>query len=162
MVIKKSDDSPAFSLFACDVDGDSVVMTPDTTKHQDYYFSDPHVIAVLQSAPYFNDLVTVNSNYITVGSTSITQSTGSSTGVNAGASVSAGIMFGFEEDLHAIVSVATVSVKNTLTLSINQEFETSKQTTKSFTFTAQATSDMVALVMTPLRPVLLQGLESKR
>ena len=53
------------SLCPVDYDDDGMIVRYDGS---DRYYSDPNVVAVLQAAPYFADLATVDENYSTNGS----------------------------------------------------------------------------------------------
>ena len=148
LAVSKSTEHPAYSLYACDTDDDSTIIRY-SNQPKEFYFSNPHVISVLQSAPYFNELDTYNNNYSSSGSTSITRTSGSSSSTSQGFNVTSGIIVGFEQDINVIINIGSVSATATLSTSLGSEFENSTSVSKSVTFTAVSGQDEVALTMTP-------------
>lgn len=149
LAVDKVSARPAFSLYACDTDDDSTLIKYDPTQKNEFYFTDPHVIAVLQSAPYFSVLDEYNGNYSSSGSTSITYTSGSGSSTSESVSVTAGILFGVDAELAVFIKEAEYSSISTLTASLGSEFENSTSVSKSVTFSSISGQDEVALTMTP-------------
>lgn len=138
-----------FALSAPDWDNDSVIARA-SSKAPEYYFSDPNVIAVLQSAPYFEELSADYDFYPSNGSTSIEKETGTTNSGSAGFEVSAGLIIGMKAEIKPFgIPIGETEVKNTVTASLSTEY--SHETTQSYStaFTAMVGTDMVALTMTP-------------
>ena len=140
----------SFALSAPDWDNDSVIARASSTLTPEYYFSDPNVIAVLQSAPYFEELSADYDFYPSNGSTSIEKETGTTNSGSAGFEVSAGLIIGMKAEIKPFgIPIGETEVKNTVTASLSTEY--SHETTQRYStaFTAMVGTDMVALTMTP-------------
>jgi uncharacterized repeat protein (TIGR02543 family) len=145
-----TEDGGCYAFCAPNWDDDSVIARPSSVKEPEYYFSDPNVIAVLQSAPYFEELSADYDFYPSNGSTSIEKETGTTHSGSAGFEVSAGLILGMKAEIKPFgIPIGETEVKNTVTASLSTEY--SHETTQSYStaFTAMVGTDMVALTMTP-------------
>lgn len=135
-------DYSTLSIAAPDNDDDSLIMRPHSlSKKPEFYFSDPQVIAVLQAAPYFEDLGNV-------GSTSLTKSQGSGSGMIQGINASLGAWFAWDVEAGVVFKAASWSGKIGGKFSAGYEYEFSYEEEFSTTYTS-ADDDSVALVMSP-------------
>lgn len=146
----QAEEGRSFALSAPDWDNDSLIARPSNTKNPEYYFSDPYVIAVLQSAPYFEELSADYDFYPSNGSTAIEKEEGTTHSGSAGFEVSAGYIVGDQGEVPLVGSTAG-AWEEKLTVSVNMSMEYSHESTKSYStaFTAMVGTDMVALTMTP-------------
>lgn len=128
------------SVCAADTDDDSALMRY-SGKPNEYFFSDPRIIAVLQATPFFKDL-----DYTDAGATSIQFTEGTSEEEEHGLSVGIQIQVGFEaEDL---LGLNGLSVK----AGVSTEFEKTWGSGSSRSYSleyAAGQENSVALVMTP-------------
>lgn len=132
-----------------DWDDDSIVVRPNPNKEPEFYFSDPYVIAVLQSAPYFEELSAEYDFYPSNGSTAISKEEGSSKGVTAGMEISAGLIGGSEASFGLGVNASSVEIEEKLGFNMSVSYAREKEKSYSTTFTGSVGTDMVALTMTP-------------
>lgn len=146
----QAEEGRSFALCAPDWDNDSLIARPSNVKEPEYYFSDPYVIAVLQSAPYFEELSADYDFYPSNGSTAIEKEQGTTHSGSAGFEVSAGYIVGDQGEVPLVGSTAG-AWEEKLTVSVNMSMEYSHESTKSYStaFTAMVGTDMVALTMTP-------------
>ena len=140
----------SFSVAAPDVDDDSVIMRYNKAKDPEFYFSDPQVIAVIQAAPYFEQLMDEMPN---APSTEITQSWGSSTTVDEAVSFSFGMGSGIDIAVGVDAFVAGADILGvTAGVSIGVEagwaYSHESERSVSTSFSA-AFEDTVALSMAP-------------
>ena len=138
------------ALSAPDWDDDAVIARPSAEKAPEYYFSDPSVIAVLQSAPYFEELSADYDYYPSNGSTAIEKETGYTHSGSAGFEVSAGVIIGVKAEIKPFgIPIGEAETKTTVSANFSMEY--SHESTKNYStaFTAMVGTDMVALTMTP-------------
>ncbi|MEG1579007.1 MAG: hypothetical protein RR336_09610, partial [Oscillospiraceae bacterium] len=135
------------SISAPDIDDDSVLMRLDRDAPTEWYFSDPCIIAVLQAAPYFGEIVTTGYTEDT-GSTSVTNSAGSSDGTSQEVTISAGTVSGFEQGAHFVFSLVDAKMQIQSNFSVGYSYEYESSVSYSLGFEAVST-DTVALSMTP-------------
>ncbi|MDR2381286.1 MAG: fibronectin type III domain-containing protein, partial [Bifidobacteriaceae bacterium] len=88
--VQKNNDTTGYTAAASDVDNDSSIVRP-ARSGPEFYFSDPKVVAILQAAPYFEDV-----EYFAVPETSITAKSGSGGSQSDGIEFSASVKLGFE------------------------------------------------------------------
>lgn len=129
-----------------DYDSDSVIMRPQAGKKPTFDFDDPHVLAVLQAAPYFAELD--YGTYAANNATAFGKSSGSGSSLENEFNVSAGITIGFEQDISVIVKIAEFSSSASVTFSAGGAFSTDTMVTKSNGYTASM-EDQVVLSMAP-------------
>ncbi|MFR1050117.1 MAG: InlB B-repeat-containing protein [Lachnospirales bacterium] len=121
----------------------------------DHYFtySNPEVLAVLASAPYFEDLLNrddLSGNYAE-STTSYTKTKSSGDGVTATASISAGAYVSFEQDIQVFgVTVASVEASTELKASFTYEFEKTSTLEQSIEYSTAVGSDAVVLYSIPV------------
>ncbi len=134
------DRQAAMGLAIVDCDDDSVLMRRSDLPNE-YYFSNPYIVAVMQASPYFADLIPYLAD---TGETSITKTTGSGKEEEHGVSVGLTVQLGYEWEFANSGAGFKVGISG--------EFENtwgeSSMTTYSVTFTA-TDENMVALIMTP-------------
>ncbi len=124
------------SIAAVDPDNDSIIMRR-TNKPNDYFFSDPEIIAVLQAAPYFKEV-----DYgADAGETTYTTTQGTSVEETHGVYAALNVKVGFEiEDVMSITAGVSTDFANSW----------GDGSSKSFSLAfSSATEDSVALVMVP-------------
>jgi len=148
-----NDQNHAGCLTAVDWDDDAILAMPDPEKDPEYYFSDPYVVAVMQSAPYFEELSADYDFYPANGSTSIEKEKGQSNGVSQGFEVSAAAILGVkvEQSVGLIVNitVAEQEFKNSIGLNLTTEYAHDWEKSYSTAYSGSVGTDMVVLTMTP-------------
>lgn len=135
---KGSNRSLTFTLAAADVDDDGMLGKYSSSS---CVYTDPTVAAVLQGAPYFNNL-DENNGYSDSGQTSYKLSTTYERGTTNSSSVSFGAGFSGSLDLQALGAVS-VSLQAGYSLDWNQTFEKSVATTYTTSFTAQKDTQVI-------------------
>ncbi len=132
----------ALSVCAPDVVGKSKLMRYDPSQKPEFYFADPNIVAVMQAAPYFKEL-----GY-GAGSTSITQTKGSSEDEEHNVSISAGITIGVEQE--ASLGIKLFEFSALAKFEANVGYQNATQTTSSASLTfAGGPEHTVALSMVP-------------
>ena len=136
------------SLCPVDYDDDGMIVRYDGS---DRYYSDPNVVAVLQAAPYFADLATVDENYSTNGSTTYGLSHESGSSDSAGVSVSAGVITGYENDCSVlgITDAAGIDIELSATVNAGYEEEIGNAREAAIQYSGDAENNNVVLAMTP-------------
>jgi len=123
-----------------------------TNKHYIRY-TDPKVLAVMASAPYFDDIVHLKGgdNYLFNSSTSFTASDGSSTGTTKSDTLSIGTYFGIDQDITVFgVKVASFEMELAYRHDWTWEVAESETMTQSITYTSIAGQDSVAFYSIPM------------
>ncbi len=135
-------------LTAIDNDNDSAIMK---FKSKAAYFSDPHVIAVLQAAPFFSDLEQLNPDYIEDGETLLGKSSGSGSTDTNGFSISGSIITGYKNEVSflGITRLGGVDFEVELQASMGGEFEKASEVVYSTEYSSDSLKDRVVLSMTP-------------
>ena len=147
---------------SADADGSTSFAFPNTDKdtaylkytgHHYFTYSNPEVLAVLASAPYFADLLDrddLSGNYAE-STTSYGKTSGSSQGVTATASISAGAYVSFEQDIKVFgITVASVEASASLTAKFTYDFEKTSTLEQSVEYTTSVGSDAVVLYSIPV------------
>lgn len=138
------------SIAAVDVDRDSTLIRYSSGTGDDapeFMFADPYVLAVLQAAPYFDELVTSDYTEDT-GSTAFSTSKGTSSSTENEIGLHGGITFGFDTGILGTIAATELSSK--LTIDLSAGYTRSEETSTTYSTGFQAVSqDSVALVMTP-------------
>lgn len=135
-----------------------VANTDDDTTFLNYsrkYFtySDPEILAVLASPPYFKDLMDRDdlSGRYNESTTSYSKSEGGSDGVTASATISIGPYVSFEQSIEVFgVEVAKIEAEVAYKASFTYDYEYTKSLEQTVTYTAIAGEDMVAFYSIPL------------
>lgn len=135
-------------LTAIDNDNDSAIMK---FKSKAAYFSDPHVIAVLQAAPFFSDLEQLNPDYIEDGETLLGKSSGSGSTDTNGFSISGSVITGYKNEVSflGITRLGGVDFEVELQASMGGEFEKASEVVYSTEYSSDSLKDRVVLSMTP-------------
>ena len=142
-----------FSMSIClmNTDNDSSYMSY-TGKHY-YTYSDPEVLAVIASPPYFADLLDrddLSGNYAE-STTSYSSSTGSGSGLTTTATITAGAYIAFEQDIQVFgVTVASVEAEAVMTAGFTWDTEKTSTLEQTVTYGATSGEDMVAFYSIPL------------
>ncbi len=135
-------------LTAIDNDKDGAIMK---YKSKAAYFSDPHVIAVLQAAPYFSDLEQLNSDYIEDGETLFGKSSGSGSTDTNGFSISASFITGYKNEASflGITRLGGTDFEVEVQASMGADFEKASEVVYSTEYASDSLEDRVVLSMTP-------------
>lgn len=139
------------SICLANTDNDSSYMNYGGIHY--YTYTDPEVLAVLASPPYFKDLMNRDdlSGGYAQSTTSYSSTTGSGSGYDVSATISLGAYISFEQDIE-VFGVKIASVEAEATMMRNFTFEMEKTSTLEQTVTYAATSgeDMVAFYSIPM------------
>lgn len=123
------------------------------TGNHYYTYSNPEVLAVLASAPYFSDLLNrddLSGNYAE-STTSYGTTKGSGDGVTANASIFAGAYASFEQDIKVFgITIASIEASETITASFTYEFEKTSMLEQSIEYATSVGSDAVVLYSIPV------------
>lgn len=137
------------TVAAIDYDNDSIYVN---FSSKEAYFSDPEVIAVLQGAPYFTDLTSIDLyNYAILGETAYGTSTTSGYGNGFVGTVEPSVIVGFEEEisLGGLVKLGGFELMNKLYLEFQYKYEKETETTTSIEYKSNGLANRVILTMTP-------------
>ncbi|MCR5291758.1 MAG: VCBS repeat-containing protein, partial [Eubacterium sp.] len=137
----------------------AIVNSDDDTAYMNYtgrhYFdySDPEVLAVLSSPPYFKDLLAndnLSGNYAE-STTSYAQSKGTGDSINGSATISAGVWTKFEQEVSVLGfgNVAQTETEFSLTASFTTEYEKESEVTFNESFFTSSGSDSVVFYSVP-------------
>lgn len=123
------------------------------TGNHYYTYSDPEVLAVLASAPYFADLLDredLSGNYAE-STTSYGTTKGSGDGVTANASIFAGAYASFEQEIKVFgITIAKVEASETITAAFTYDFEKTSTLEQSIEYATSVGSDAVVLYSIPV------------
>lgn len=123
-----------------------------TNRHY-FTYSDPKILAVLASPPYFSDLLDrddLSGNYAE-STTSYSSTTGESGGDTFNTTIEAGAYASFEQSFSVFgVEVAKVEAEVSVTAGFTYEMEESSSLEQTVSYTATAGEDMVAFYSIPL------------
>lgn len=135
-------------LTAVDIDNDGVLMS---YKSKAAYFSNPNVVAVLQAAPYFTDLESLNEDYIEDGSTAFGKSTGSGSADANGFEISASAITGFKQEtsFFGLARLGGCEFQVDIHASMGGEWEKASEKTYSTDYESNSLDDRVILSMVP-------------
>ncbi len=142
-----------FSTAIClaNTDNDSSYMNYGGRHY--YTYTDPKVLSVLASPPYFKDLIgrdDLSGNYAE-STTSYSSTSGSGSGYNASATISIGAYVSFEQEISVFgVTVASTEVEATFTANFTFETESISMLEQTVTYSAAAGEDMVAFYSIPM------------
>lgn len=138
------------SLCVANTDADTTFLN---YNRKYFTYSDPEILAVLASPPYFRDLMERDDLSGSYGesSTSYSKTEGGSSGVTATATISLGAYIGFEQEFSVFgVKVASVEAEIAIKTSFTYDFEYTSSLEQTVTYTAAAGEDMVAFYSIPL------------
>ncbi len=139
------------SLCLANTDNDSSYMNYTGTHY--YTYTDPQVLAVLASPPYFSDLLgrdDLSGNYAE-SSTSYSSTSGGGIGANVSATITLGAYVSYEQDIEVFgVKVASVEAEAQVTAGFTWEMEQTCTLEQTITYSAAAGEDMIALYSIPM------------
>ena len=137
----KSRASTYVSVAAPDVDDDGILMEHIGTKA---YYSKPEVQAVLQSAPYFQDVADVYDNYLNNGATAYGTSKATGEGGTASVSASLGIFVSSESS-----ALACHEMEMDVSVTTSYDHATIKDVETSMDYAGDAGDDYVVMYTIP-------------
>ena len=141
----------SFSLCFANTDNDSSYMNY-AGKHY-YRYTDPKVLAVLASPPYFKDLLNrddLSGNYAE-STTSYSSTTGSENGSTSSSTISIGAYVAFEQDISVFgIKIGSVESEATLTSNFTWETEHTSSLEQTVSYSASSGENKVALYSIPM------------
>lgn len=139
------------SLCLVNTDNDSSYMKYGGEHY--FAYSDPEVLAVLASPPYFADLLDRDDLSGSYGdsSTSYSSSTGSGGSTVESSTISVGAYVSFEQEISFFgISAGKIEAESTVTAGFTWETETSSSLEQTVTYQATVGEDMVAFYSIPM------------
>jgi len=139
------------SLCLANTDNDSSYMNYTGTHY--YTYTDPQVLAVLASPPYFSDLLGRDdlSGSYSESTTSYSSTSGGGIGANVSATITLGAYVSYEQDIEVFgVKVASVEAEAQITAGFTWEMEQTCTLEQTITYSAAAGEDMIALYSIPM------------
>ena len=141
----------SMALCMANTDNDSSVMNYTGTHY--YTYTDPKILAVLASPPYFKDLLDrddLSGNYAE-STTSYSSTKGSGSGTTGSTTISAGAYVSFEQDIKIFgVTVASVEAETQITAGFTWETENTSTLEQTITYSTTAGEDKVAFYSIPM------------
>ena len=148
---KKDTVNSSYALCLANTDNDSSYMNY-AGKHY-FTYTDPQVLAVLASPPYFADLLDrddLSGNY-PESTTSYSSSTGSGGGSTGSTTISVGAYVSYEQDIKIFgVTVASWEAEATITAGFTWETEHTSTLEQTVTYSATSGEDKVAFYSIPM------------
>lgn len=148
---KKDKVNSSYALCLANTDNDSSYMNY-ANKHY-FTYTDPQVLAVLASPPYFADLLDrddLSGNY-PESTTSYSKSTGSGGGSTSSTTISVGAYVSYEQDIKIFgVTVASWEAEATITAGFTWETEHTSTLEQTVTYSATSGEDKVAFYSIPM------------
>lgn len=146
-------DAGDFSTSIClaNTDHDSSYMNY-SGRHR-YTYTDPEVLAVLASPPYFSDLMDRNdlSGNYAESTTTYSKTEGSGSGSSVSATISVGAYVSYEQDIQVFgVTVASFEAEAAITGHFTFDTEQTSTLEQTVTYSAAAGEDMVAFYSIPM------------
>lgn len=138
--------------YYCAVNTDEDTCFMEYTGEHYINYTDPKVLAVLASAPYFNDIaVQEDSSGYMEASTEYTSSSGSSTGESSSHTLSIGAYVSFEHDFEVFgVKVASMEAEAAYTHGFTWETENTSTLEQSVSYGTDVGQDAVAFYSIPM------------
>lgn len=141
----------SFSLCFANTDNDSSYMNYAGEHY--YRYTDPKVLAVLASPPYFKDLLNrddLSGNYAE-STTSYSSTTGSESGSTSSSTISIGAYVAFEQDISVFgIKIGSVESEATLTSNFTWETEHTSSLEQTVSYSASSGENKVALYSIPM------------
>ena len=141
----------SFSLCLANTDNDSSYMNY-AGKHY-YRYTDPKVLAVLASPPYFKDLLDrddLSGNYAE-STTSYSSTTGSESGSTGGTTITVGAYVSFEQEISVFgVKIGQTEAEAVVTSGFTWETEKTSSLEQTVSYSATSGEDKVALYSIPM------------
>lgn len=148
---KVQDVNTSFSLCLANTDNDSSYMNY-AGKHY-YRYTDPKVLAVLASPPYFKDLLDrddLSGNYAE-STTSYSSTTGSESGSTGGTTISVGAYVSYEQEISVFgVKIGQTEAEAVVTSGFTWETEKTSSLEQTVSYSATSGEDKVALYSIPM------------
>lgn len=148
---KKVKVNTSFSLCLANTDNDSSYMNY-AGKHY-YRYTDPKVLAVLASPPYFKDLLNrddLSGNYAE-STTSYSSTTGSESGSTGGTTITVGSYVSFEQEISVFgVKIGQTEAEAVVTHGFTWETEKTSSLEQTVSYSATSGEDKVALYSIPM------------
>lgn len=155
---KKEKVNSSFSLCFANTDNDSSYMNY-AGKHY-YRYTDPKVLAVLASPPYFKDLLNrddLSGNYAEA-TTSYSSTTGSENGSTSSSTISVGAYVAFEQEFSVFgVKIGSVEAEATITSNFTWETEHTSSLEQTVSYSATSGEDKVALYSIPMEIYMFES-----
>ena len=147
----KTDVNSSYTLCLANTDDDTSYMTY-TGKHY-YTYSDPQVLAVLASPPYFSDLLDrddLSGNYAE-SSTTYSSMKGTKNGTSSSSTISVGAYVSFEQEFSVFgVKIGSVEAEAAFTSGFTYETEHTSSLEQSITYETTSGEDRVAFYSIPM------------
>ena len=147
----KTDVNSSYTLCLANTDDDTSYMTY-TGKHY-YTYSDPQVLAVLASPPYFSDLLDrddLSGNYAE-SSTTYSSMKGTENGTSSSSTISVGAYVSFEQEFSVFgVKIGSVEAEAAFTSGFTYEIEHTSSLEQSITYETTSGEDRVAFYSIPM------------
>ncbi len=144
-----------YSVSACfpNTDNDTTFLVYKNNGGHYFMYSDPQVLAVIASPPYFKDLLDrsdLSGNY-NESATSYTHSIGSGDGGNVTATIKAGVYVKVEQEFSVFgVKVAQAEAEVAITAGFTYSYETSKELVQSIEYSTTSGQDSVVFYSLPI------------
>ena len=146
----KTEVNSSYTLCLANTDDDTSYMTY-TGKHY-YTYSDPQVLAVLASPPYFSDLLDrddLSGNYAE-SSTTYSSMKGTENGTSSSSTISVGAYVSFEQEFSVFgVKIGSVEAEAAFTSGFTYETEHTSSLEQSITYETTSGEDRVAFYSIP-------------
>lgn len=147
----KTNVNSSYTLCLANTDDDTSYMTY-TGKHY-YTYSDPQVLAVLASPPYFSDLLDrddLSGNYAE-SSTTYSSMKGTENGTSSSSTISVGAYVSFEQEFSVFgVKIGSVEAEAAFTSGFTYETEHTSSLEQSITYETTSGEDRVAFYSIPM------------
>lgn len=147
----KTEVNSSYTLCLANTDDDTSYMTY-TGKHY-YTYSDPQVLAVLASPPYFSDLLDrddLSGNYAE-SSTTYSSMKGTENGTSSSSTISVGAYVSFEQEFSVFgVKIGSVEAEAAFTSGFTYETEHTSSLEQSITYETTSGEDRVAFYSIPM------------
>jgi hypothetical protein len=149
---KSKDYGTNLNAYYCAVNTDEDTCYMEYTGEHYINYTDPKVLAVLASAPYFNDIaIQEDSSGYMEASTEYTSSSGSSTGESSSHTLSIGAYVSFEHDFEVFgVKVASLEAEAAYTHGFTWETENTSTLEQSVSYGTDVGQDAVAFYSIPM------------
>ena len=147
----KTETDTSTSICMQNTDNDTSYMQYTGTHY--FTYSDPKVLAVLASPPYFSDLLgrdDLSGNY-GESTTSYSSTTGEGSGDTFSTTIEAGVYVSFEQSISVFgVEIASVEAEASVAAGFTYETETTSSLEQTVSYSATSGEDMIAFFSIPL------------
>ena len=149
--INRTETDFSASICLANTDNDSSYMNYSDTHY--YTYTDPQVLAVLASPPYFSDLMnrTDLSGGYAQSATTYSKTTGSGDGTTVSSTITLGAYVSFEHDFEVLgVKIASIEAEAQVTANFTFDWEKESTLEQTITYSATAGEDMVSFYSIPM------------